>query len=158
MTVIKRWIAYFLLILISASLQAAPALMTLALPDGQWRTVDEASLAKLPHIEFTTTTPWTLGTRQFRGPTLATLLAAYGVPDAKKAIVSGLNGYQQLVDLTQFDNLPLTLVRYENGQPLTRRNKGPLWLLLPFTDHPTLDIPAIHNSMVWQVTRIEIVN
>lgn len=86
------------------------------------------------------------------------MLAAQGILDARKIAVSALNGYQQVVDLALFDGVPLTLVRQEDGKPLTRRNKGPLWLLIPFTTYPKLDVPAIHNCMVWQVTRIEIVD
>ena len=146
MTAVKQWIAFFLLMLASASASASIPLMTLILPYGQQVT------------EFTTTPPWTQGAHHYRGPTLSAVLAAQGIPDARKIAVSALNGYQQVVDLALFDGVPLTLVRQEDGKPLTRRNKGPLWLLIPFTTYPKLDVPAIHNCMVWQVTRIEIVD
>ncbi|MFM4992170.1 hypothetical protein ACEUCK_09570 [Aeromonas veronii] len=158
MTAVKQWIAFFLLMLASASASASIPLMTLVLPDGQQVTLDEAALSALPQTEFTTTTPWTQGAHHYRGPTLSAVLAAQGIPDARKIAVSALNGYQQVVDLALFDGVPLTLVRQEDGKPLTRRNKGPLWLLIPFTTYPKLDVPAIHNCMAWQVTRIEIVD
>ncbi|MCC0089840.1 hypothetical protein ACEUAC_09180 [Aeromonas veronii] len=147
MTAVKQWIAFFLLMLASASASASIPLMTLVLPDGQQVTLDEAALSALPQTEFTTTTPWTQGAHHYRGPTLSAVLAAQGIPGARKISVSALNGYQQVVDLALFDDVPLT-----------RRNKGPLWLLIPFTTYPKLDVPAIHNCMVWQVTRIEIVD
>ena len=37
-----------------------------------------------------------------------------------------------------FDGVPLTLVRQEDGKPLTRRNKGPLWIIYPLSDFPEL--------------------
>ncbi|MNP76217.1 hypothetical protein D3C76_1734200 [compost metagenome] len=60
------------------------------------------------------------------------------------------------MDLALFAEAPLTLARYQDDKALTRRNKGPLWLLVPLSAHPQLNVSAIHNSMVWQVTRIEV--
>ncbi|WP_429176657.1 hypothetical protein [Aeromonas salmonicida] len=157
MTLVKQWIAFFLLMLASASALASIPLMTLVLPDGRQITLDDAALAALPQTQFKTATPWTTGMHGYRGPTLAAVLAAQGVKNAGKIAVSALNGYQQVVDLALFEEAPLTLVRHEDGKPLTRRNKGPLWLLIPLSSYPKLDIPLIHNCMVWQVTRIEII-
>ncbi|WP_421200501.1 hypothetical protein [Aeromonas enteropelogenes] len=153
----KQWSAFILLALASACASDASPLITLVLPDGQQRQLNETDLATLPQTEFQTVTPWTRGTHRYRGPTLTTVLAAQGVPQARKIAVSALNGYQQEVDLALFDGVPLTLVRHEDDKPLTRRNKGPLWLLIPFSDYPKLDVPAIHNNMVWQVNRIEVI-
>lgn len=85
MTAVKQWIAFFLLMLASASASASIPLMTLVLPDGQQVTLDEAALSALPQTEFTTTTPWTQGTHHYRGPTLSAVLAAQGIPDARRS-------------------------------------------------------------------------
>ncbi len=88
MTAVKQWIAFFLLVLASASASASIPLMTLILPDGQQVNLDEAALSALPQTEFTTTTPWTQGAHHYRGPTLSAVLAAQGIPDARKIAVS----------------------------------------------------------------------
>ncbi len=90
MTAVKQWIAFFLLMLASASASASIPLMTLILPDGQQVNLDEAALSALPQTEFTTTTPWTQGAHHYRGPTLSAVLAAQGIPDARKIAVSAL--------------------------------------------------------------------
>jgi hypothetical protein len=131
--------------------------LQLILPDKREITLDEAALAALPQVEFETATPWTLGTHRYRGPTLKSVLAAQQVDSASAIDVAALNGYQQRVDLSLFAKVPLTLVRYQDDKPLTRRNKGPLWLLVPLSAHPDMDVSAIHNNMVWQVIRIEVV-
>ncbi|MGL5526509.1 MAG: hypothetical protein ACRDCY_22525 [Aeromonas veronii] len=131
--------------LASAGASASIPLMTLLLPGGQQVTLDEAALSTLPQTEFTTITLWTQDAHHYRGPTLSAVLAAQGILDARKIAVSALNDYQQVVELTLFNGVPLTLVRQEDDKPLTRRNKGPLWLFIPFTPYPKLDVPAIHN-------------
>lgn len=153
-----RGMASLLLVLFSFGTQASSSsLLQLILPDKREITLDEAALAALPQVEFETTTPWTLGTHRYRGPTLKSVLAAQQVDSASAIDVAALNGYQQRVDLSLFAKVPLTLVRYQDDKPLTRRNKGPLWLLVPLSAHPDMDVSAIHNNMVWQVIRIEVV-
>ncbi|MFQ2091415.1 hypothetical protein ACK330_02550 [Aeromonas taiwanensis] len=129
-----------LLALISFGTEAASPLLQLILPDKQEIFLDEAALAALPQAEFETATPWTVGVHRYRGPTLASVLAAHHVADA-----------------SLLDVVPLTLVRYQDDKPLTRRNKGPLWLLIPLSAHPEMDVSTIHNNMVWQTIRIEVV-
>lgn len=153
-----RGMASLLLVLFSFGTQASSSsLLQLILPDKREITLDEAALAALPQVEFETATPWTLGTHRYRGPTLKRVLAAQQVDSASAIDVAALNGYQQRVDLSLFAKVPLTLVRYQDDKPLTRRNKGPLWLLVPLSAHPDMDVSAIHNNMVWQVIRIEVV-
>ena len=108
-------------------------------------------------MEFETATPWTLGTHRYRGPTLKSVLAQQQVDSASAIDVAALNGYQQRVDLSLFAKVPLTLVRYQDDKPLTRRNKGPVWLLMPFSEYPELDVSSIHSYMVWQLVRIEVI-
>ncbi|WP_396127605.1 hypothetical protein [Aeromonas caviae] len=153
-----RGMASLLLVLFSFGTQASSSsLLQLILPDKREITLDEAALAALPQVEFETATPWTLGTHRYRGPTLKSVLAAQQVDRASAIDVAALNGYQQRVDLSLFAKVPLTLVRYQDDKPLTRRNKGPLWLLVPLSAHPDMDVSAIHNNMVWQVIRIEVI-
>ena len=153
-----RGMASLLLVLFSFGTQASSSsLLQLILPDKREITLDEAALAALPQVEFETATPWTLGTHRYRGPTLKSVLAAQQVDSASAIDVAALNGYQQRVDLSLFAKVLLTLVRYQDDKPLTRRNKGPLWLLVPLSAHPDMDVSAIHNNMVWQVIRIEVV-
>ncbi|MFQ2471768.1 hypothetical protein [Aeromonas caviae] len=153
-----RGMASLLLVLFSFGTQASSSsLLQLILPDKREITLDEAALAALPQVEFETATPWTLGTHRYRGPTLKSVLAAQQVDSASAIDVAALNGYQQRVDLSLFAKVPLTLVRYQDDKPLTRRNKGPLWLLVPLSAHPDMDVSAIHNNMVWQVIRIEVI-
>ncbi|WP_323912054.1 putative pterin-binding protein [Aeromonas caviae] len=150
--------ASLLLVFFSFGTQASSSsLLQLILPDKREITLDEAALAALPQVEFKTATPWTLGTHRYRGPTLKSVLAAQQVDSASAIDVAALNGYQQRVDLSLFAKVPLTLVRYQDDKPLTRRNKGPLWLLVPLSAHPDMDVSAIHNNMVWQVIRIEVI-
>ncbi|WP_434662267.1 hypothetical protein [Aeromonas sp. NJAU223] len=157
MDILKQWMAGLLLVLISFGAGASSPLLQLVLADKTVVTLDEAALAALPEVEFKTATPWTTGVHSYRGPTLASLLASQGLKQVSIIDVIGLNGYRQRLDLSLFSGIPLTVTRFEDDKPLTRRNKGPLWLLMPFSAYPALDLPTIHSYMVWQLIRLEVV-
>lgn len=159
MDIFKRGTVFLLLVLTTFSTQAAASspLLLLILPDKREIPLDEATLAALPQTEFETATPWTVGVHRYRGPTLKAMLAAQGLKDVTHVRVTGLNGYQQQFDLAPFAQVPLTLVRYQDDKPLTRRNKGPVWLLMPFSEYPEFDVSPIHSFMVWQLVRIEVI-
>lgn len=158
MGILMRWSWFILLAPLTISVHAASPVLQLVLPDKQVVNLDEAALAALPQTEFKTATPWTQGTHRYRGPLLTDVLARHGAAGANMLFVTALNGYQQSVDLSLFAGVPLILARYQDGLALTRRNKGPLWLLMPLSAYPGLDISAIHNDMVWQLIRIEVIN
>lgn len=153
----KYWIPCVLLALMTFGAEASSPLLQLVLADKRVVNLDEAALAALPQAEFETKTPWTTGSHRYRGPTLASVLAAGGAGHASLIEASALNGYQQQLDLSLFEKVPLTLVRYQDDKQLTRRNKGPLWLLMPFSAYPELDHSTIHGGMVWQMIRIEVI-
>ena len=159
MNIFKHGTAFLLLVLTAFGTQASSSspLLHLILPDRREIPLDEAALAALPQTEFETVTPWTTGGHRYRGPTLKAMLAAQGLKDVTHIRVTGLNGYQQQFELAQFAEVPLSLVRYQDDKPLTRRNKGPVWLLMPFSKYPEFDLSPIHSYMVWQLVRIEVI-
>jgi hypothetical protein len=42
-----------------------------------------------------------------------------------------------------------------DGKKLSRRDKGPLWLMYPISDNAELADPRYIHRLIWQVIRIE---
>ena len=42
-----------------------------------------------------------------------------------------------------------------DGKKLSRRDKGPLWLMYPISDHDELKDALYIHRLIWQVVRIE---
>ncbi len=53
------------------------------------------------------------------------------------------------------EKYPVLLAIEEDGKALTLRNKGPIWVIYPLSDHPELNIEQYHSLMVWQVLKLE---
>lgn len=113
-----------------------------------------ADLAAMPQGELVTATPWTQGKHSYRGVLLKTLADTLGLR-ANRFKVSAINDYWTLLPGTDLDAYPVLLATEQDGKVLTLRNKGPVWLVYPLSDHPELDREQYHSQMVWQVNRIE---
>ena len=117
---------------------------------------DADSLARLGAIAMTTKTPWT-GERDvhFVGLPLAKLLGAVGAGgDTIKA--SALNDYA--VSFSARDAVAKdALIAFEvDGQRLSVRDKGPFWIVFPWSSRPELATEVVSGMSIWQLTDLEI--
>ncbi|MGO2354556.1 MAG: hypothetical protein ACTH58_07450 [Marinomonas foliarum] len=116
---------------------------------------DREMLMSLDVIELKTDTPWSEGVDSYRGPLLRSLMAAVGAQDAALS-VTALNDFSSVVPSQDGEEYNVILAMDLNGVPMSVRNKGPLFLLYPFSDYPSLNNEVIHNRSVWQIKSIRI--
>lgn len=57
---------------------------------------------------------------------------------------------------TDFDRNDVVLALEANGRQLSVRDRGPTWIIYPFSKDPTLDNEAIHARCVWQLVSLAI--
>jgi hypothetical protein len=117
--------------------------------DGRSARFDIAGLQSLPLAEINTVTPWTEGETRFEGVLLRDLLAAVGAQGSRLHAVA-LNDYA--VDIPVADASLDVLVAYRmDGQALSVRDKGPLWIIYPLSQHPGIAGPDTEGKMIWQL-------
>lgn len=123
---------------------------------GGKKVYDIPELRQLPSASFTTITPWTRGTHTFTGVYLKTLMAEVG---ARNTMVRAfaLNDYTITIDLSD-PAAARALIAYEqDGHPMRVRDKGPLWIVFPFSDYPKeLLVDRVMGWAVWQLDAIEV--
>jgi hypothetical protein len=103
-----------------------------------------------------TRTPWT-GTdvRRFEGIRLATLLGAVGAEGAQLRAIA-LNDYAVTAGIPELTAAGGFLATRQDGQALRIRDRGPIWLLFPWSARPELDTSVHRERSIWQIRRIEI--
>jgi len=111
---------------------------------------DLALLKSLPARELTTETPWTKGKHSFTGVPLEALMAAVGA-QGKAITAFALNDYS--VDLPVDDGARhgALLVYLFDGQPMLPSDRGPLWLLYPFSDRKETQSETFYQRAVWNL-------
>lgn len=142
-----------LLWLLPATLRAeAPVLLRLTLPD-QVVALDRAALQEMPEAAFETTTIWTEGVQQFRGVRMTDFLARYGIEGGILQLVAA-NDYAIEIPVDSFRPDGAILAYERNGQPMTLRSKGPLWLVYPYDSSADFRSEVIYSNSIWQLDRI----
>jgi len=115
---------------------------------------DRAMLEKLGHDRVKTTTPWTDGVKTFDGIRLKTVLDRVGAHGATiKALA--LNDYTVTIPMEDLRYDPL-LAMTMDGRVLTRRDRGPLWIVYPRDAYETLMDPRFEDRWVWQARRLDV--
>lgn len=109
----------------------------------------------LPQHSFVTQTPWYKKPVKFTGPLLRDVLAAVKVKGLVIHAVA-LDDYQASIpfsDATQFD---VILAHTMDGQALTPKNKGPLFVVYPYDSKPELHAVRFYERSVWQLKALRL--
>jgi hypothetical protein len=116
---------------------------------------DQAMLDSLPQTEVATETPWTQGMITFSGVSLGALLDLAG---AKGTTISAtaLNDYSVDIPVADAANPRVILATRKNGALMPVRDKGPLWVIYPLSDHTGAAAEETHSKMIWQLKQLVI--
>jgi len=116
--------------------------------------LDMALLDQLPQVTVNTTTPWYDESKSFSGPLvrdLLKLLDAQG--DMVKA--TALNDYSTTIPLQDFEHYDVILATRLDGNTMSIREKGPIFVIYPFDDKPELVNETYYQRCVWQLNRLD---
>jgi len=122
---------------------------------GEAAVFDLAMLDALVGRTTTTETPWYEGARSFSGPLLSSVLAAVGARGEAIRIVA-INKYAAEIPLDEVAGYPVILATRLDGSVMSVRDKGPMFVIFPFSEAPELYNDQVFNRSVWQVTAIEV--
>ncbi len=113
-----------------------------------------AELRALPRAQIKTTTPWHDGEQTFEGVPLAALLEHLGA-QGKMLQVMALNKYKTEIPVSDVSHAPI-LAYMRNGEPMSVRDKGPLFVIYPYDRNPELKSERYFSRSAWQVRSIAI--
>ncbi len=118
---------------------------------------DLAMLSELASRETVTETPWHDGTPTFSGPLGTALLEAVGATGGTLRITA-LNDYAVDVPVDDLLTYPAIFATHKDGEPMAVREKGPLFLIYPFSEYPELLNEQIFGRSAWQIATIEVLD
>lgn len=103
----------------------------------------------------TTTTIWTEGEQVFEGVPLAALLVAVGA-EGTTVLASAINDYTVEIPVDSItEDVPIVAFS-QNGEEMSRRQKGPLWIIYPYDSDPEYQTEVVYSRSIWQLDRIEL--
>ena len=116
---------------------------------------DHAMLEQLGLTRLRTWTPWTEGEPEFQGVLARQLMAAVGATGTTVRAVA-LNDFESTIPLADFERYPVLLATSIDGRQLEVRDKGPIWIVYPWSDHPELDDLPTRRKSVWQLSSLHV--
>jgi len=114
-----------------------------------------SDLSALGEVTIVTGNDFVDGQRNFRGPLMRDLLQHYGAGGAEKVRLTAVNDYHVDVAVSEFYAYDVILALTVDGKPLSRRDRGPIWLIYPTDDHQELQDPVYNGRLIWQLVKVE---
>lgn len=103
-----------------------------------------------------TSTIWTEGVHEFSGVPLYALLQHLDVTGSTIQAIA-LNDYAVSIPLSDARMGGPIVAFAIDGQPIPRREKGPLWIIYPFDQSPEYRTEIVYSRSIWQLNRLNIV-
>ncbi|WP_163852298.1 molybdopterin-dependent oxidoreductase [Pseudooceanicola aestuarii] len=117
---------------------------------------DLEMLEEFGGTEITTTTIWTEGEKQFEGVSLHRLIDELGI-EAETLKATAINDYAVEIPIEDaVEGGPILAYRM-NGDTMSVRDKGPLWIVYPYDSNAAYRSEVIYSRSIWQLDRIEAV-
>ncbi|WP_353473239.1 oxidoreductase [Salipiger sp. H15] len=110
-------------------------------------------LEALGTTTFTTTTIWTEGPQRFTGVSLHDLVTALEVTGGTLTAVA-INEYSADIPVEDAAEGGPIIAWARNGSLMSVRDKGPLWIVYPYDEHPEYRSEIIFARSIWQLNRI----
>jgi hypothetical protein len=111
---------------------------------------DLAMLQSLPSHVLVTETPWTKGNHTFTGVPLEALMAAVGAT-GKTVTAYALNDYSVDLPIEDGKKHGALVVYLFDGAPMLPSNRGPLWIVYPFSDRKETRSETYYQRAVWNL-------
>jgi hypothetical protein len=116
---------------------------------------DRAMLEAMPFTTVETMTPWTDAVARFEGPLARDLLKRVGARGSR-LLATAINDYSVEIPIEDFESYPVILAMKMDGKILRTRNKGPLWVIYPWSDQPSLRNETGYSRSIWQIRELVI--
>lgn len=115
---------------------------------------DRSMLENLGVVAFETSTIWTQGVQRFEGVPLDVLVAHLGI-SGETLRATAINDYAVDIPLSDAAEGGPIIAYKLNGEEMSVRDKGPLWIVYPYDSKTEYQTEVIYSRSIWQLDRIE---
>lgn len=116
---------------------------------------DRAMLEALGTRTVTTSNPFIQGVHEFEGPLLSDLLAKVGATGAILA-ARALDDYSVDIPIEDAGKFPVILATRMDGEVMSVRAKGPIWIIYPVDQNEQLRSEAYSVRSIWQLKQLTV--
>lgn len=116
---------------------------------------DRSMLEQIGFTEVMTATPWHSGVMRFEGVLLRSVLAMVEARGGT-LLATAHNEYSATLPVSDAARYDVILAAKLNGEVMTLRDKGPLFIIYPFDSDKALQTDMTYIRSVWQLRSIDV--
>ncbi len=116
------------------------------------------ALDAFPQVTVLTENEFVDGMTAFSGPLARVVLKQTNDLAAETVKLVAANEYQIEVPVEDFRKYDVILATRQNGELFSPRDKGPIWLIYPMSDHKELRDSTYNARLIWQLVRMEVLS
>jgi hypothetical protein len=117
-------------------------------------TLDE--LLAMPQITILTKNDYVEDLTTFQGPRLRSVLNNMDIDHTATLKMVALNDYVSEVPASDAFTYDVILAVLRDGEVMSVRDKGPIWVIYPMQDNPELQGEILNGRLVWQLKSISV--
>jgi len=113
-------------------------------------------MENLPQVSLLTENEFVDGPTKFVGPLARDILDAVGRGISDTLLLTAANDFQVEIPVNEIDKYDVVFALQANDVQLSARNKGPIWVMYPISQHPELQDPVFNSRLIWQLVRMDV--
>lgn len=113
-------------------------------------------LLEFEQVEIVTANEFVDGKRRFVGPLARDVLELVGGNETSVVTLTAANDYQVEFSAAEFYEFDVILALKMDDVSLSRRDKGPIWVIYPTSDFAKLRDPVFNSRLIWQLVRLDL--
>ncbi|MBR9862889.1 MAG: molybdopterin-dependent oxidoreductase [Rhodobacteraceae bacterium] len=110
----------------------------------------------MPQTTVTTSNHYVEGSTVFQGPSLRYVLEQTDIKEDAMLRMTALNDFSVDVPASDAFKYDVILAVHQNGEKMSVRDKGPIWIIYPMDDHPELSDSLYSDRLIWQLSSISV--
>ena len=116
---------------------------------------DRAMIESLEQFTINTSNHVVTEVASYKGPRLHDLLISLGAKGDTINVIAW-DDYVAKLNMSDMLKYKVLLATHENGRQMTLDDRGPFFVVFPFTDHKELRKGLYYSMSVWQIKAIEV--
>lgn len=123
---------------------------------GKLETFTYEELVAMPQTQVITKNDYIDDPATFSGPRLREILVRYGIESNAELRLRALNDFSVVVPASDAFDFDVILALLRDGERMSIRDKGPIWVIYPMDDHPELRDDSYNSRLIWQLESISV--
>ena len=142
------------------SLSEAQTILTriVTSPDGNKVKVEltREALAAMPQTTVVTKNDYVEAETTFTGPRVRDLFEEGSIKPDSELVLTALNDFAVTIPASDVLNYDVILATTMDGKEMSVREKGPVWVIYPMSDHKELREARYNDRLIWQLSSVEL--